>query len=66
MIKRIRDFFIKLVSIKVILWFGSTTYLLVIDKIKPLVWLIVSGMVFATRTTEKIIMRYIDKKNGSS
>ena len=64
MIKRIHDFFIKLISIKVILWFGSATFLLAFGKIKPIVWLIVSGMVFATRTTEKIIMRYLDKKNG--
>ncbi|KPK96017.1 hypothetical protein AMJ80_02435 [bacterium SM23_31] len=63
MSKRIKDFFIKLISIKVILWYGSASVLLFMGKITPIVWLIVSGMVFAARTTEKLLTKYIERKN---
>lgn len=61
--KRIKDFFIKLISIKVIVWFGSATVLLIIHRISPVMWLLISGMVFAARTTEKIVMKYLERKN---
>lgn len=60
---RIKMFFVKLISIKVIIWYGSVTVLLFMEKVTPLIWLIVSGMVFAARTTEKIIMKYLEKEN---
>lgn len=60
---RIRDFFIKLISIKVIVWFGSATVLLILNRISPVMWLLISGMVFAARTTEKIVLKYLERKN---
>jgi len=59
--KRVKDFFIKIISVKIIVWFGVATTLLIMQRIPWYAWLVVSGMCFAARTTEKLLMKYLDK-----
>ena len=63
---RIKDFFIKFISIKVILWFGTATVAFFLEILPWYGWLIVSGMCFAARTTEKILIAYLlkEEENG--
>ena len=67
-IERIKYFFIKLISVKLIVWLGIITVLLFFSFFMELYfeiifigWLIVSGMCFAARTTEKLLTKYIEK-----
>ena len=62
-ITRINDFFIKFISVKIIVWFGAATAAFFTGILPWYGWLIVSGMCFAARTTEKVIMKYLDKEN---
>ena len=64
-IQRIKYFFIKFISIKIIGWFGTATVLLFFHLIPWWGWLIVSGMCFAARTTEKLLTKYIEKDRVS-
>lgn len=59
--KRISDFFIKIISIKIIIWFGVATVALFMGLLPWVAWLAVSGMCFAARTTEKLLMKYFDR-----
>jgi hypothetical protein len=58
---RIRDFVIKTISVKIIIWFGTATFLLWFQLIPWWGWLVISGMCFATRTTEKLLMKYFSR-----
>ena len=60
---RIKDFFIKLISVKIIVFFSISTLLLWNSKLPWYGWLIAAGFVFAARTTEKLVTLWI-KKNG--
>jgi len=64
-IERIKYFFIKLISIKIIGWFGTATVLLFFRLLPWWGWLIVSGMCFAARTTEKLLTKYLESYSNS-
>lgn len=63
--ERIKVFLIKIISVKIIFWFGSATIAFFLGILPWYGWLIVSGMCFAARTTEKLLTKYI-QKNGEN
>ncbi len=60
--QRIKDFFIKLISVKILVFFSIATILLWYNKIPWYGWLIASGFVFAARTTEKLVTLVIKER----
>ena len=64
MLKRIRDLFIKVISVKVLLWYIPATVLLCYGFIESWQWLLISGLVFVVRFAEKVILKLADKWPG--
>lgn len=64
MFKRIRDLFIKVISVKVLLWYIPATVLLCYGFIESWQWLLISGLVFVVRFAEKVILKLADKWPG--
>lgn len=62
---RIKDFIIKTISVKIIIWFGVATGAFFIGILPWQGWLLVSGLCFASRTTEKVLLKYFSKGEGN-
>lgn len=59
--ERILNFFKKIWSVKILLWYTPATILMFMEKIPWWAWLISAGMIFATRETTKILLAYFKK-----
>lgn len=61
---RIKSLVIKIISIKILLWYIPATVLFAYKILPWYAWLAISGMIFAIRTTEKILLKLADKWPG--
>ena len=63
-LSRIKSLIVKTISIKILLWYAPATVLFGMKILPWYAWLAISGMIFAIRTTEKILLKLADKWPG--